>query len=259
MSHKDRRAVRRANRIAAVDQEKSKRSFRRVVIIIVACVFLAVECYILSFAKERYDYRRSVVVSDEMVINLSMISSALQNGNMALYDESITEFRANLDIFRKNAYVRHYAEELVEKLDNYSSVLTEDVDIILELLELRVATNIIMSTADDAINSDIDAVKVYYIRDDYTALRDGLEKIHAEPLKAIKEKLISLSDEMIKYSDNAAVCIGVCADNTLAEKQRIINDIASRYNDELNKIGEEISEKYNPNSLILDLGEYSKL
>lgn len=259
MSHKDRRAVRRANRIAAVDQEKSKRVFRRTTIIIVACIFLALECYVLSFAKERYDYRRSVVISDEMTINLSMISSAFQNGNLALYEESIAEYRANLDLFRKNAYVRHHASELVEKLDDYSSVLTEDIDIILELIELRVTTNIIASTANDAINSDIDAVKVYYIRDDYTALRDGLEKINAEPLKPIKEKLISLSDEMIKYADNAAVCIGVCSDNTLTEKQRVINEIVSRYSEELDKMGNNVSEKYNPNHLILNLGEYSKL
>ena len=259
MSSKGRRAVRRANRIAAVDQEKSKRTFRRCFVVIAALVVIALESYVLSFAKERYDYRESAKISDEIAIELSMISSAFQNGNRALYDETIVSLRFHLNQFQKNAYVRHHAKELAAKLDNYSSVLTEDSDIISELIELRVATNIIMSTANDALNSDIDAVRVYYIRDDFIALRDGLEKIKTEPLQNIKERLISLSDELIKYSDNAAVCIGVCADNTLTEKQKIISDITERYADDLGKQGEAISEKYNPNSLILDLGDYSKL
>ncbi len=255
----DRRAVRKANRIAAIDQEKSKRIFRRYVIVIIAIIILALEGYILSFAKERYDYRESVKISDEMTINLSMINSALQGGNLALYEESVGQYRANLDLFNKNSYVRHHAKDLSDKLNNYSCVLTEDTDVIMELIELRVATNAIVATASDAISSDIDAVKVYYLRDDYIAMRDGLEKIKSEQLAELKNKLISLSEELIKFTDNTAVCIGICADNTLNEKQTAMNNISERYAKDLADLGEQISVKYNPNSLILDLGEYSNI
>ena len=97
------------------------------------------------------------------------------------------------------------------------------------------------------------------MRDDYIAMRDGLEKIKSEQLSELKNKLISLSEELIKFTDNTAVCIGICADNTLNEKQTAMNNISERYAKDLADLGEQISEKYNPNSLILDLGEYSNI
>lgn len=255
----DRRAVRKANRISAIDQEKPKRDFRKVVVIVVAAVFIAVESILLLSSKVNYDYSESVKIADEMTIQLSMINTSLQTGNKALFEESLTNFREQLDLFEKNGYVKKNAADLLERLQKYSATFTDDASLVSQIMEIRVATNSILSTASDAKDTQVDAVKVYAIRDDYTALRGGLESINASELKSIKEKLISLSDEVIKFTDSAAVCVSICADNTLNDKQNGIKDIIGRYESDLVKESREKSEKYNPNQLILDLGEYSNL
>ena len=255
----DRRAVRRANRIAAIDQEKPKRTFRRVVIIAIAVVFFIVEAFLLLSSKVRYDYSESVKIADEMTIQLSMINSSLQVGNRALFEESLANFREQLGLFEKNEYVKKNASDLLGRLEKYSATLTDDAVLVEQIIEIRVATNSILSTATEAKDVKVDAVKVYAIRDDYVALRGGLEKINAPDLKGIKEKLISLSDEVIRFTDSAAVCVGICAENTLNDKQNGIKDIIGRYESDLAKESKEKSEKYNPNQLIIDLGEYSKL
>ena len=102
----DRKAVRKANRIAAIDQEKPKRNFRKVVVIIVAAIFVVVESFLLLSSKVHYDYDESVKVAEEMTIQLSMINTSLQTGNKALFEESLTNFREQLNLFEGNEYVK---------------------------------------------------------------------------------------------------------------------------------------------------------
>lgn len=255
----DRKAVRKANRIAAIDQEKPKRNFRKVVVIIVAAIFVVVESFLLLSSKVHYDYDESVKVAEEMTIQLSMINTSLQTGNKALFEESLTNFREQLNLFEENEYVKKNASDLLGRLQKYSATFTDDAALVNQIMEIRVATNSISATATEAKDTQVDAVKVYAIRDDYTALRGGLESINAPELKGIKEKLISLSDEIIKFTDSAAVCVSICAENTLNDKQDGIKDIIGRYEADLAKESKEKSEKYSPNQLILDLGEYSEL
>ncbi len=255
----DRRAVRRANRISAIDQEKPKRDFRVAAMIVAALFFAAIESFLLLSSKASYDYNESVKVADEMTIQLSMINSSLRTGNRALFEESLGNFREQLVLFEKNEYVKANASDLLGRLQKYSAVFADDAVLVNHIMEIRVAASSISGTAAEAIDGQADAIKVYAIRDDFVALRGGLESINAPELKSIKETLIALSDEMIKYTDSAAVCIGVCTENTLSSKRNDIEDIVKRYATRLAEESKAISEKYSPGQLILDLSEYSKL
>ena len=256
---KDRKAVRKANKRSAVDQEKSKRTFRAVAAVICALLFVVIETYVLSFAKIRYDHNKSIDIAEEMSVQLSLLSSALQTGNKALYDEALSSYREQLNLFEKNSYVRYYATDLRQELGEYITTLDSDVAIVSQIIEIHVAINRINTAATDAIDSEVDAVNVYAIGDDYNALREGLENITAPELDEIKTKLIALSDEMVKYTENAAVCIGICADDTLQAKQADIKNIIERHQASITKLAEQKSASYDPAALIQALAEYCKL
>lgn len=255
----DRRAVRRANRIAAIDQEKPKRTFRRRVIIIAALFALAAECYVLMLAKVQSDQQASIEISNDLALSLSQLSTALQQGNAAQYTQATIDFRTNLQRFDENSYAHDRATTLINQLKNYDATLVADADIITELTELHLAINKIDDTASSALASIIDAVQLFYLRDDYRDLRTSLNRIQSASLQALKMQLISLSDELINYLDSAAVCINVCAEQTLVEKQNVMQEIYQRYAAELATQSEAISAAYNPNALILALGDYAQL
>ena len=122
----DRKAVRKANRIAAIDQEKPKRNFRKVAVIIAAAIFVVVESFLLLSSKVHYDYDESVKVAEEMTIQLSMINTSLQTGNKALFEESLTNFREQLNLFEENEYVKKNASDLLGRLQKYSATFTDD-------------------------------------------------------------------------------------------------------------------------------------
>lgn len=255
----DRRAVRRANRIAAIDQEKPKRTFRRWVIIVAALFVLAAECYVLMLAKIQSDQQASIEISNDLALSLSQLSIALQQGNAAQYTQATADFRTNLQRFDENSYVHNHATTLIDQLKNYDATLIADADIITELTELHLAINKINDTASGALASTVDVVQLYYLRDDYRDLRTSLDRVQSASLQALKAQLISLSDELINYLDSAAVCINVCAEQTLAEKQNAMQGIYRHYAAELTTQSEAISAAYNPNALILALGDYAQL
>ncbi len=255
----DRRAVRRANRIVAIDQEKPRRIFRRWIVVIVALFVLAAECYVLLLAKAQSDQQNSIQISNEIALNLSQLSTALQQGNAAQYTQATADFRANLQHFEENAYAQRHAVALTTQLKDYDAILVSDAATIAELIELHVVINKINDTASTALTSAADAVQLYYLRDDYRNLRTSLNRVQSASLQTLKAQLINLSDELINYLDSAAVCINVCAEQTLLEKQQAMQEIYQGHVATLSAQSESISAAYNPNALILDLGDYAQL
>jgi hypothetical protein len=126
-------------------------------------------------------------------------------------------------------------------------------------MELRVATANIETVSDMIKNSEIDAIKVYDFARTYIDFREGIAKIDAPELAELIGKLTDMSNEMIQIIEKSAVCVGVCQDDALKEKQATVEDITNRYKDELAKLSLSASEKFNPNQLILDLNNYTKL
>ena len=232
---------------------------RRVLAILAVIAFILIEGFVLGSAKYRYDHDQSVITADELSVQLSLISASLQSGNKAIYTQAVKDYHSILIEFSKNYYVRTQAQDLVRALDEYDDRLTVDADFVAQLMELRIVTATISAVSSNAKTSDIDALKVYDIAQNYTNLRDGVEKITAPELAEIAGKLTAMSNEIIQIADRTAVCVSVCTEDVLLEKQNIIEDIVKRYKDELSELSIAVSEKYSPSQLILDLNNYCKL
>ena len=232
---------------------------RRVLAILAVIAFILIEGFVLGSAKYRYDHDQSVITADELSVQLSLISASLQSGNKAIYTQAVKDYHSILIEFSKNYYVRTQAQDLVRALDEYDDRLTVDADFVAQLMELRIVTATISAVSSNAKTSDIDALRVYDIAQNYTNLRDGVEKITAPELAEIAGKLTAMSNEIIQIADRTAVCVSVCTEDILLEKQNIIEDIVRRYKDELSELSIAVSEKYSPSQLILDLNNYCKL
>ena len=219
---------------------------RRVLAILAVIAFILIEGFVLGSAKYRYDHDQSVITADELSVQLSLISASLQSGNKAIYTQAVKDYHSILIEFSKNYYVRTQAQDLVRALDEYDDRLTVDADFVAQLMELRIVTATISAVSSNAKTSDIDALKVYDIAQNYTNLRDGVEKITAPELAEIAGKLTAMSNEIIQIADRTAVCVSVCTEDVLLEKQNIIEDIVKRYKDELSELSIAVSEKYSP-------------
>lgn len=232
---------------------------RRILAIIAVVAFILIEGFVLTSAKYRYDHDQSVIVAEELSVQLSLISSSLQSGNKAIYNQAVKDYHSILIEFSKNYYVRTQAQDLVRALDDYDDKLTVDADFIAQLIELRIATATVSSVATNMKTSEIDALKVYDIAQNYINLRDGVEKITAPELSEVASKLTAMSNEIIQIADKTAVCVSVCTEDVLLQKQAVIEDIVLRYKDEISNLSITVSEKYSPSQLILDLNNYCKL
>ena len=232
---------------------------RRILAIIAVVAFILIEGFVLTSAKYRYDHDQSVIVAEELSVQLSLISSSLQSGNKAIYNQAVKDYHSILIEFSKNYYVRTQAQDLVRALDDYDDKLTVDADFIAQLIELRIATATVSSVATNMKTSEIDALKVYDIAQNYINLRDGVEKITAPELSEVASKLTAMSNEIIQIADKTAVCVSVCTEDVLLQKQAVIEDIVLRYKDDISNLSIAVSEKYSPSQLILDLNNYCKL
>ncbi|MBR0133718.1 hypothetical protein IJM16_00410 [Candidatus Saccharibacteria bacterium] len=238
----------------------SKRVIKyRILVIGLVLLFLVVESIILNYAKFEYDHEQSRYTAEELSIKLSMISLALQSGDKAAYTQAVSDYRSNLDVFEKNHYIKVKASDLLHRLKDYSGILLEDSEFITKLMELRMAIATISNVSIAAQSEEIDAIKVYDIVQNYTNFRNGLENFEAPELAELVKTLTAMSNDVIQVAEKSAVCISICPDSTLSEKQKAIEDVASRYSDDLAKLSAAASEKYNPNQLILDLNSYSGL
>ena len=239
--------------------DKKRLIRRRIFAIIMVVTFLVIECYVLFFAKFRYDHEQSKYIAEELSFKLALISASLQSGDKASYMQNLTDYRAILDDFGKNNYVRSREQDLLHRLEEYSSILMDNSELIAQIMELRVAIATISTVSTEAQSGDVDAIKVYDIVQNYTDFRNGLERVDAPEFKDLTEKLFAMSNEVIQVAEKAAVCISICPEATLSEKQQAVETVVAKYKDDIAQLSYSASEKYNPNQLILDLNKYSKL
>ena len=239
---------------------KDKRIIKTRILAVMAIIaFLIIECFVLSFAKFSYDHQQSKYIAEEISIQLSFISSSLQSGDKAAYTKALTTFRSALDEFGKNYYASSRASGLLNRLNYYSGEMTENSELITQMMELRVAIATISSVSVAAQTEDVDAIKVYDIIQNYTNFRDGLGVITAPELTELVQSLTLTSNDMIQVLEKSAVCVSICPDGTLSEKQKAVEDTVIRHKEELEKLSLAVSNEFNPNQLILDLNNYSKL
>ena len=255
---KDRKAVRKANRISAIDQEKPTRILRHYLSIVLALALIATEGFLLIESHNQYEYNQSIMLAQEISIDLGLIGSSLRLGDKASYARSLDDFREKLGRFESNYYVKEHANYIADSLKEYSNRLDTEATTIAQIIELNVAISLITHSADEGKSDNLDASKVYRLINSYHDLRDDLNKIDNPKLNKIKQSLTSYGDEIVPYLEKAAVCIGVCAEQTLNDKQVEITQVITRHKELIVETSRELSEDYNPNLLILELGAYSE-
>ena len=253
-----RRQIRKANRIARVDIEQPKRIRRRIILIILIIVFLVGEGFALVFAKKAYEYNLSVDLAEEMVIQLSLIDSALRTGDRAVYDKAYAKFHQQLLEFSQNNHVRSHAQDLANRLATYHNILLDNSELE-EIINLHTATMKISNSANSVETQALDSKNIAQTKQDFEALLFTLEQIQTPELAELKNKAIDMTKEYIAYLNNAAVCIGVCASGTIAEKQVQLQSLIEKYLSDFEKLDAEYSDPYNPNLLIIELSKYSKI
>lgn len=220
-----------------------------------AFIFFGAEVFGVCTAKNIYDHNRAKTTAEELSVELSLVSSALNTGNKKLYNESLSRYRVTLAEFSRNEYM-HYAQAgLLNKLRDYSNLLrdsSEEIDIFLELSAALASVHSELQLADA---EELDIANFYRIQETFRHLREALDKIKSEELKDVKGKLDSFAQEIMSLSESSAICISVCPKSSFEEKQKKIQEIKARYEKDFNNIGLDASKDYNPSELILMLAE----
>lgn len=253
-----RRQIRKANRIAAVDIEKPKRIRRRVILIVFAIAIFVAEGFSVHFAKEQYEYGESVKLAEDMVVQLSLIDSALRTGDRAVYDKSYADFHQTFSVFAANEHVKKHAADLSGKLANYHNNLLNNRELA-EIINLRTATLKISNSANSVEMQSLDSKNVYQTKKDFEALRTSLELIETPELAELKEKTLAMTNDYINYLDSAAVCIGVCSPSAISNRQNQLQKLTDKYLKEFEELDKRYSQPYNPSLLIIELSKYSKM
>ncbi|MCQ2570830.1 MAG: hypothetical protein MJ154_01085 [Candidatus Saccharibacteria bacterium] len=226
-----------------------------VLVFVLVFVFFGAEVFAVCTAKNNYDYGRAKESSEELSVELGLISSSLSSGNKKLFEDSIERYNATLAGFANNEYVHRRHPELLNSLREYGNKLKTNRDEINEFLELSAALASIESELQISDGKKIEAVNFYNLQETFQKLLDVLEKIESENISTIKEPLESFSKEIISLSESTAICISVCPKSSFAEKQGKLKQIKEKYEKSLKDASVEASKKYDMSDLIKQLGE----
>lgn len=221
---------------------------------ILVFVFFGAEVFSVCTAKNNYDYKRAKETSEELSVELGLISSSLSSGNKKLFEDSLARYNTTMADFTDNEYVYRRHPELLNSLRDYGNMLRTNQNEINEFLELSAALSGIKSELQLSDSGKLEAVNFYNLQETFQKLLDVLEKVESENIATIKEPLESFSKEIISLSENTAICISVCPKSSFAEKQEKLKKIKEKYSDTLKDASSAASEKYDMSELIKQLG-----
>lgn len=254
---KTRRQIRKLNRESTRDAKRTERTRRNfaIVFFVLALAFCAGEMIAVFTAKNQHDYRRARENAEELSVELSLISSAFRSGNKTLYDNSIERYQTTLASFSDNDYVRAHQLELSGKLRDYNKKLSDNATSISELLELDAALESLLLELDEVETEKLSAVNFYQIQQSFQTLGDALANIKTEEYAELRDRIDSFAHKITELAKNSAVCVSVCPKESFADKQNQLEKYRKEYSEDFANLGRTVSEKYDPSSLILELGE----
>lgn len=254
---KVRRQIRKLNREST--RSKKQTEIRRrnyaILLFVLVLVFCAAEMIAIFTAKNHHDYQQAQKTSEELSVELSLISSALKSGNKTLYDNSISRFQSTLNEFTENDYTRVHQIELSSKLREYNNTLASNKESINELLELDAALDSLLLELDEVDVDKLNAVSFYQIQQSFQRLSDALGNLKTEEYKELRNRVDSFAHKIAELAKNSAVCVSVCPKENFVEKQKQLEQYRKEYAEDFVKLSSDISDKYNPSALILELSK----
>lgn len=254
---KVRRKIRKLNRESTRSGKRTeirRRNFA-ILLFILVLAFCAGEMIAVFTAKNHHDYLQAQKSSEELSVELSLISSALKSGNKTLYDNSISRFQTTLQSFTDNDYVRAHKVELSSKLRDYNKTLSDNSENINELLELDAALDSLSLELDEIETDKLNAVAFYQVQQSLQRLSDTLGNLKTEEYKELRDRIGSFANKIAELAKNSAVCVSVCPRESFVDKQNQLENYRKEYAEDFKTLGSTVSEKYNPSALILELGQ----
>lgn len=218
-------------------------------------LFCMAEVFMICTAKSHHDYTGAKRSSEELSVELSLLSASFTAGNRTLYDDALSRYRATLADFSGNDYVATSQNELLSSLTDYRNLLESNPDEIAELLELSAALSGIRSELQSNESQKLDAANFYQVRQTFQNLLNVLEGIKSENFEHVKNRLKSFASKIIALSENAATCVSVCPKSTFEAKSAELDAIKIKYLEEFESLGLDASKKYDPSELIVQLGK----
>lgn len=241
--------------MSAIKKSEKSRRFFAALLFVLIIAFVAGESLLLLTARDKYNRSRAHEDAENIITELNLLSSSLISGDRTIYEDSVTRFRISLMHVSENEYMRASQNELLKDMNDYNERLLSNATTVSELLDLSASLSSISVELASQQNDKLDASNFYQIKRVFESLHETLAKIESEELKDIRDKLDKYAQKIITLSQNSAVCVSVCPQDSFASKLEKLEKYRKDYREELQKFDLEISQSYNPSSIIARLKE----
>ncbi|MBR5418662.1 hypothetical protein IK110_00185 [Candidatus Saccharibacteria bacterium] len=234
--------------------EKHRKRFA-VLLFIIVFAFATFEVAMLFTSKRVHDVARAREDAEEISVELGMISSSFYSGDRALYERSYKRLTSSLVDFSRNDHIRQNYSSINDELEQYHDMLEREAIDIAEFLEMNAALNALSGELEVLDLEKLDAANFYQIQQAFQTLRDSLAKIGSKEYENIKKSLDGYANEIIKLAQSSATCISVCPKKNFSDKLKKLSELKTKYEKEFETLGDDVSKKYDPSSLIVRLGD----
>ena len=250
--HRTRRKIRKANRIARVDDHRSRRKIITVVLIVSLVAFVTIEIFSLIDAKRTHDRNLVRGLANDLVIDLSVINASFASNNHALLRDAHQQYRITLAELNRNGYMKRYQQNILNDLNEYDEILQGEEENT-RLIKLRTAIMMLQEELQNTATEKVSTKSVIELKEHFLDFRDILEGLDGERFAEIKTQLINYSDELVTVIDRISVCVGTCTESTFKTRSTELQDIFKKYDEKLMELDAAVSDYYSPAELVESL------
>jgi len=234
--------------------EKHRKRFA-VLLFMLVFAFATFEVAMLFTSKHAHDVARARADAEEISVELGMISSSFYSGDRALYERSYKRLTSSLTGFSRNDYILQNFANTSDEIEQYRDMLEQESISIAEFLEMNAALNALSGELEVLDLETLDAANFYQIQQAFQTMRDSLAKIGSKEYEGIKKSLDDYANEIIKLAQSSATCISVCPKTNFSDKLKKLSELKTKYEKEFETLGDDVSKKFDPSSLIVRLGD----
>ena len=245
----DRRAVRKANRVARLDTQASHRRSSRALLIILALLFVGGEAYLIWHAMGIAAQNRASELAVQAEEQLNLVSAAYISGDQALLSTSRAKYHDIVAEFNDNSYIRQQQQSLLGQLNDYDALL-QNQDKITNFMNMRLAVLMLQSELSEINTEEVTVESVAAVRNSYQDFDTIIEKLHTGELEPIVEELQAFDKDIIDNLQSLSVCVGVCSNTTISSYQTKLDVAFSEHQAMLESFDRTISTQYSPIELV---------
>ena len=248
-----RREIRRINRETRVDyQEYRHRAGVLVVLALCIFAFIIFEIFSILQSKHIHDQELAKKLADQTTIELSQINTSFISNNQTAFRDAHRQYRKYLVEFNSNDYMKNNQVELLEQLNAYERVLTEEENTA-HLIKLHTTIVMLRKELGNISLKDASVKSMIEIKESFKDFRDSLDELHDKRFQDLIFELASYSDEMISIIDKAAICAGSCTKKTMQTYSQELINISAKYQEKLIGLDIQVSASFSPTKLVESL------